>query len=229
MRKTHILVSWDADEGAAVSRLVSPHLRLEVIHADRRARLRITLLGLRRVSGGEDFRLRHHLHVVVDLVVQIEVRRPPRDRVLAIREIQRHLPLQPFRLPEFPRATDDCLEPIMIARNRPAMDRHHSAAAFQVFLEALPLLPLNVPRLRRMENDDIRFCQLILRGKSIASRGLRPVSIEERSPVLEECGIVVAARRMGLFPGADEDAKRFSSDETEAKEEQREYSHIRLT
>ena len=87
MGKIHILVTGNADESAAVSRFIGPHLRLDVIHADRRTGLRLALLRLRRVGGGEDLRLRHHLHVVVDLVVEIEVGDARRDRVLAVGEI----------------------------------------------------------------------------------------------------------------------------------------------
>ncbi len=86
------------------------------------------------------------------------------------------------------------------------MDRDDPAAAFQVFLEVLPIIAIDVPCLRCVEDDDIRFRELFFGGKSIAARGLRAAGVEQRRPVFQECGIVMAARRMGLLSGADEDA-----------------------
>ena len=107
----------------------------------------------------------------------------------------------------------------MIARYRPAMDRNDPAAALQVFLEVLPVIAHDVSCLRCVEDDDIRFRELFLGGKSIATRGLRAALVEQSCPVLEEGWIVVTTRCMRFFTRADEDAERLSTGDTQREED----------
>ena len=110
-----IPMAGDADEGTAVAGFIGPHLRLDVVDVHRLAGLCLTLFRLRGVGGGENFHLGKHVHIVVDLVIDIEVRRTTGDGVLAVGEVKGHVALQPFGFPEMPGAADDGLIPIVIA------------------------------------------------------------------------------------------------------------------
>ena len=113
--------------GGVHAPLIGPHLRLNVVdvhgplfgHGFSGALLGLLVAafdlgGVGRVSSREDFGLGQEIHVVVDFVVDVEIRYVPGDRVLAIGEVETHRSLKPLRLPEMPGTADDCLEPVMI-------------------------------------------------------------------------------------------------------------------
>ena len=96
-----VVVPEQGDERAMILRLVGPHLRLHVIDRGLPARPDVgaveRVIGPgRRVAGGEDARLRHHVQVVVNLVVHLEVRHALRDRMLRVHVVEIILALVPL-------------------------------------------------------------------------------------------------------------------------------------
>ena len=93
--------------------LIHPHLRLDVVDVRLPARRGLfPLAHIWRVARREHAHVRRDVHVVVNLVVEMEVRRALRDRMPAVeplvfREVEIHRPLLPLRLPRDPRAADD--------------------------------------------------------------------------------------------------------------------------
>ena len=130
VREVLVPVTGDADKGAVVVLLVAPDLWLNVIdvhalvlgHGFGRAGLSFLVAlatgvaWLRCVSSCEDAGLGQDVHVVVDLVVDGEVRHVDRDRVFTIREVEMHGSFQPLgRALVIPRASDDRSEPRRVA------------------------------------------------------------------------------------------------------------------
>ena len=217
-----MIMAGNAGEGAILLFLIGPHLRLDVVNIDRlllRHGLGGTLLGffvaafdlrgVRRVGGGEDLGLGQQIHVVVDLVVDVEVADVLGDRVFVIGEIEAHRGLQPLRLPKVPRTADDRLEPIVVLRHRRRVDRHHAAAAGEKLHQVLPLIAdLDVSRFLSVENEHVRLVELLLRREFEAALALRAAFIEHGHPFLEELREIMRPRPVGFFASADEDAER---------------------
>ena len=107
---------------------------------------------IRRVARREDARLGLHVHVVVDLVVEVEIRRAFRDRVaaadvLVLRVVEIHRAFLPLRLLRHPRAADEVAPPAGIReRHRRGVDDHEPAAALHERLDHLLLLRRRVRR-----------------------------------------------------------------------------------
>ena len=151
----------------------------------------------------------HHVQVVVDLVVHLPVRRALGDRAVAIGEVELHRPFEPLRRAVAPRAADDGLEPVRIARHRARRESRRARRRARGTRSgscgpAPSMLPASC--LWRMRTSVSSSWALV--GKRIAARRLRAALVEQRHPVLEKPRIVVRPGRVRLRAGADEDAQR---------------------
>ena len=145
-------MTGDANKGAVLVLLISPHLRLDVVNIHALAlchRFRGAFLGfpialaarvrsLGRVSSSEDLRFGRNVHVVINLVFQIEVGDVLGDRIITIREVEAHRCLQPLRIRPAPGAADQSL--VVIAAcwsvcNAPCVDHHDAATALHIGLD----------------------------------------------------------------------------------------------
>ena len=228
----------DASEGAILLLLISPHLRLDVINIHRlllRHGLGGTLLGLlvaafhlrgvRSVSSGEDLGLGQQIHVIIDLVVDVEVADILRDRVVVIGEIKAHRRLQPLRLPKVPRTADDALKPVVVLRHRRCMNRHHAAATGKELHQILPLIAdLDVSSLLRVQDEHVCAIKLLFRRKLEAALALRAAFIQHRHPVFKKLREIVRTRAVRFFASTDEHAERLSSTNRRCRKQNSQHS-----
>ena len=116
-----------------VGRLVSPHLRLQIVHIGPIPILTVTLVGplprdLRREGRREDIDCRIGLEVVDRLVIEIEGRRGASDR-MRIREGKEHQFVGEFPALAGPCAAEERFPPRRFPESDCAAERDDAAAA----------------------------------------------------------------------------------------------------
>lgn len=218
-----MVMAGDAGEGAILLLLIGPHLRLDVVnvhglllcHSLGGAGLGLfvaafELRSVRCVSGSEDLGLGQQVHVVVDLVVDVEVTYVLRDRVVVIGEVEAHRCLQPLRLPEMPRTADNRLEPVVILGHRRRVDCHDATTTCQELHQILPLVAdLDIPGLLRVEDEHVGLIELFLGREFHAALALCAASIEHGHPFLQKLREIMRPWAVRFFATADEDAQWF--------------------
>ena len=108
-----------------------------------------------------------------------------------------------------PRAADDALEPRRVTRHRARVNGHNAAAALEELQQIFSFLAeRDIPSLLRVKNEHVSVVELFLGREFQSTIRLRAARVEHRHPVGEEPRVIVRARSMGLFAGADEDAQR---------------------
>ena len=156
---------------------VGPNLRLDVVNVDclaegncfRRPFLGVlvaTSFGIDRfgcVGGGKDFDLRRYIHVVVDLVFEIEVGNVLGYWIRNISEIEAHRCFKELCGPVTPGPANDALVPVGIARDCTSVNDDEPATAPQEGVQIIALLTFDVARFLGVENEDVGFCELCAR------------------------------------------------------------------
>ena len=171
-------------EGPVLLTLKNPHLGE---HVERR---------VERVR--EHVGSRVHVHVEVDLVDHVEVLNATGDRVLAIGEVETYVTLLPLRVPVFPSASGDGLEPSRVIAAHGVVDHHQSPTASEEDLQVVSLRTANRRPFRRVEHEYVSLCQDARAGKLHARRHARPPLPQEISPFREEPRVIVLPGSMGL-------------------------------
>ena len=156
---------------------VGPNLRLDIVNVDclaernclRRPFLGVlvaTSFGIDRfgcVGGSKDFDLGGYIHVVVDLVFEIEVGNVLGYRIRNIGEIEAHWCFKELCGPVTPGPANDALVPGGIARDCTSVNDYEPAAAPQKGVQIIALLSFDIARFLGVENEDICFCELCTR------------------------------------------------------------------
>jgi len=180
-------VAGDVDEGAVGfaaalgGAFVGPDLGLDVVdvdgllHGDGFGGAGLGVLvalpagvdGLGGVGGGEDADVVADVHVVVDLVDEVEVGDVFGDGVVAVGEVERHVGLEPLGGAEAPGTADDGFVVVGIAAgNRAAVDDDDAAAALDEGLEVLALgADVDVAGFFGVEDEDVGVVELFGGGE----------------------------------------------------------------
>ena len=213
-------VPGDADERAvrfraALPRIfINPHLRLHVINL-RLAAAAFAAASVGRVASGEHASLGFHVHVVVNLVVEMEIRRALRDGMPAAEElilgvVEVHRAFLPFGRAGLPRAAEHLAPPGRVFhRDRRRVQHHEAAAALEEGIDHGLLLRRGVAALLGVGHDHVGLLELIRRRPVERAVHLHPALGEQRLPLREEPRMRVDFLPAVILPRADEDAERF--------------------
>ena len=220
-REVHMQMAGDRDERAVAVFLIHPHLGLDVIDADffpalgellrPCAGLRVARRRVRRVGCGEHADVRREIHIVVNLVVHVEVRRVFRDRVFAVGKVERHRAFEPFGLALLPRAADERFIPVVRrlgVRHRRRVQDDETAAAFHKIVHRRLLRGCHVAAPVAVDDDHVGAGKLRVGGKFRRAVGLRAALIQQRQPVFQKRGMIVRARPVCLRSRENEHAQR---------------------
>ena len=194
--------------------LVGPHLRLDVVDV-RLAAIRrfLAVADVGGVGGGEDAHVGGDVHVVINLVVDVEVGGIPCDGMAAVEPLVFHvvevhrtfLPLGGFAPPASAR---DRLPVILLTADRSRVHHHQAAASLQVFIKSGPPRRRHRAAVLGIHQEHIGLLQFIVAGQIHPTVHLQTPRGEEGLPVLEELGVFVGTRSVGLDAAADKDPQR---------------------
>ena len=203
-RKVFVQVTRNADKrpvrtAAALGRFfVNPHLGLNVIDVRFVPFRRLpTFQHIRRITRGQHASVRQHVHVIVNFIVELVVRRARGNRVstinsLRLNVIQVHWTFAPLRAVRHPRAADNRFPPRRIfERNGGRVEHHQTAAALDEVIDHDFLLRSGIAPFLSVSDDDIDVLDL-LRGRPVhGSRRLGAAFIQQHLPFLEETRVGV--------------------------------------
>ena len=193
VREGRVVVALQGHEGPVGALVDHPHLGRD---------------GEDVVEGArEDARLLVHVHLVVDLVLEIEVRDAAGDGVGLVVEVEADLALEPLRDAVLPGAAGPLLEPAGLLAADGVVHHHQAAAALEEGLEVAPLLAADRARLGGVHDQHVGARQLVLGGKAQGPLDLSAALLEQLRPLRQEARVVVLSRTVGLLAGAQEDAQ----------------------
>ena len=207
---------------------IGPDLRLDVVNVDALllgdvlggallsflVALAAGIDGLRCVGCRENVGLGQDVHVVVDLVFEVEVADVLRDRVVAIREVEAHRRFEPFgRTIEVPRAADDRLVPTRIARDGTGVNHDQTTAALEEVKEVLALLTDgDIARFLRVQDEHVGVGELFSGGELQSALTRGTTLFQHRLPLGKKLGEVVGTGTVGFLSRTDENPERVSSE-----------------
>ena len=220
--KSEIKMTGDAHHGAVGFRpalggfFVSPHHRLHVedLHLVAAA---LPAAPVWRVARGQHVHVGRDVHVVVNLVVDAEIRRAPRDGMpaadfLVLGVIEIHHSLFELRLSWHPRAADDALPPRRIIAHRRSVNDHQPAAPLRELGDIGLLLLSSVAALLRIHHENVGLLEL-LGGRPVhRAVGFHTAIRKQHLPIVQKFFVLMRIRPVRFFSTTDEHPERLRSD-----------------
>ena len=198
--------------------LVCPHLRLDVVNVRLAAfRWLAAFPDFRRVTRGENLHAVLHIHVVVNLVIEMEIGRTNRDGMRlghrhwshVIHEIKVHRAFLPLRRARLPSPAEHLAPPAgILHRNRRRVQHHKAATALEVFIYRRLLLRRRVAAFLRVKQNDVRVFELLCGRPVERAVHLDSALGEQRSPFFKKARMRVDFLAAVALAGANEDPER---------------------